>query len=129
MSKRFILRVYGGNDYTETDAAFVELDDETLGKIRSRMGLAKMMKSDDSEFIRLSFFDYTPDFFVAETLGGDMQDRVEEQQRFETEVTEVAAVRVDVTQIHVTEDRVYWTTYLKHTDIRLETEALREEDL
>lgn len=128
-NKKFILYVRGGNDYTETDACFVEVDEGLAKKVKTRIALAKAAKADDPEFTRLVFWDSSPLFFPAETLGEELWDRVQEEQIFEAPdgMTEddIAAVRVECIQMHVTEDRVYWACYLKHTDIRMESEAIR----
>ena len=114
MGNKFILYVRGGNDWTETDACFVEVDEVLARKIKTRIALAKAAKADDPDFRKLCFWDGTPLFFPSECYGDDFMERVQDEQQFEApeNITEesVPAVRVESILMHVTdehEDRLH----------------------
>jgi len=115
-----ILKVRISNEFAEgPEVAVVEIDDH----LRSRVWqLASAVKSLNVYAIRE--FNGYPEFF--------MQDHEHEESvipRPPEDGFEEMACRVECVTLNVTDSDFYWTGYVKHTDVRFETDSIPLEEI
>ena len=125
-----LLDVHSGTDFDGPDFAVVELTLADAKGLLARVETTKKLKAADHEVLRVSYWDGAADYFQSDDIEDDLTDVDGKEVSwgdgvFVLDHLPVKApencIRVECSQIKVSDDDVFWTTIPKHTDITVET--------
>lgn len=148
----FLVKVHSTDEHLCTcDHAIIEFSNDTLSKMLMMFFTLMNLKINSiSDIYEITQFNYTPDFLSVceyddyESISEDLIDQMEhfttnEEDGGEISVVSIESVggipedvhliRQDATTMHVKENGVIFSTYIKHTSTKLDTETISWEDL
>lgn len=112
------------------NVAVLELTKEQIDEILSKCEAAQLLEEKDSTFYKLEYFDYTPDWLENYDLPDDIAERIEGDETVViTEELNAEPVCVDCSALNIKPNKVFWSGYIKHTNIRVETAMISVETL
>jgi len=116
-----ILKIHISNEFAEgPEAAIIDIDNKLQSRIQQLASAAKIL-----DVYSVREFNGYPEFF--------MRDHDNEGEtiipRPPKDGNEEMACRVECVTLNVTSSDFYWSGYVKHTDIRFETETVNLNDL
>lgn len=128
----FLLRAWTYDEYIDLQASFalVEIGPQAAKYNLERMDCAAAIHEEDPDFYVLEYWNYAPTWVTDnETLEELLGDNETVSLDVWPEISCDDLIQQDITRMVVRQNEIYWRSYIKHTNVTMDSAYIKREDL